>query len=277
MVKNTIIIILTLFVFILITFFLIFGGGFGKKQVLNNKLDGSILLFAHRGIVGYPENTKESIEAAKSYGLNAVEIDIRQTKDGIFVLFHDVNCKKLTGRNIILSEINYKELKKYPIVFQREKTNNYVLSLEDFLKEYSDFYVYLDTKTDGEKTKFEKADKLVEILKEYNVFNKVIVANADFLFLAYIEYKYPEVLTALEGFSNDKIWIYNLIPKNFKTDFLSSSYKDITDEEIEWLKENNMLSQRILYHVDSENNDKYLNKGISKIIVDYDTSFILAK
>lgn len=270
MFKKIIIIVSTFFVILLIVFFFIIGGGFGKKQVMNdNNIDDSQLLFAHRGIVGYPENTRESLDAARRYGLNAVEIDVRQTKDNVFVLFHDLNCQRLLGKNINLSDINYKDIKKYPLIFQGEKTKSYVLSIEEFLNQYSDMFVYLDTKTDGEKTKFEKADKLVEILQKHDVLNKVIVANADFIFLAYIEYKYPKVLTALEGFSKNKIWIYNLIPKNFKPDYLSSTYKDFSDEEIEWLKNNNLLSKRILYHVDSENVDKYLNKGITKIIRDY--------
>ncbi|ROL60277.1 glycerophosphodiester phosphodiesterase, partial [Bacteroidetes/Chlorobi group bacterium ChocPot_Mid] len=50
---------------------------------------------------------------AKDLGFKAVEIDIRQTKDDVFVLFHDVNCQRLLGRNINLSEINHDELKKF--------------------------------------------------------------------------------------------------------------------------------------------------------------------
>ncbi|MFH1049909.1 MAG: glycerophosphodiester phosphodiesterase [bacterium] len=275
MFKKIIIILPALLVTLLVVFFFIIGGGFGKKQVSENTfLSDSLILFAHRGIVGYPENTRESLDAARRYGLIAVEIDIRQTKDDIFVLFHDVNCMRLLGKSISLSELNYRDVKQIPIIFQNKKTNNFVMTLDEFLKDYSnDFYVYLDTKTDGEKTKFEKADKLVDLLKRHKVLKSVIVANADFIFLAYIEYHYPEVLTALEGFSNDKIWIYNLIPKNFKTDFLSSSYKNISDDEIDWLKDKDMLSQRIIYHVNSKNIDKYLNKGITKMIFDYDSSY----
>ena len=107
----------------------------------------------------------------------------------------------MIAKNINLSKIDFYDLKKYPIVYRGIKTRNYAMKLVEFFKEYSDdFIVYLDTKTDGEKTKFENANKLVGILKKYNILNKVIVANADFIFLAYIEYNYPEVITALEGF-----------------------------------------------------------------------------
>lgn len=270
MVKKIIIIFLVGLIILLITFFFILGGGFGNKQIsTDSTLNNSLILFAHRGIVGFPENSRESINAARSYGLTAVEIDIRQTKDDVFVLFHDVNCKRLLGETTDLSELNYRQLKQFPIICNEEKTNSYVLSLEEFLNQFSDLIVYLDTKTDGEKTKFEKADKLVEKLKRHNALKSVIIANADFVFLSYIEYNYPEVLTALEGFSKDKIWIYKLIPKNFKTDYLSSSYKDLTDEEIDWLKKNNLLSRRIIYHVDSFNVDTFIQKGITKIVRDF--------
>jgi glycerophosphoryl diester phosphodiesterase len=276
MIKKIFIVISISLLILLVFIILIFGGGFGRKNTIEKDLmQDSLILFAHRGVAQLkPENSKQSLDGAKGLGFKAVEIDIRQTKDDVFVLFHDVNCQRLLGRNINLSEINYDELKKFHLLFGEDKTKYHILSLEDFFREYADdFYVYLDTKTDGEKNKFEKADQLVQLIKQFNLLDKVIIANADFLFLAYLEYKYPEVLTALEGFSKKKVWIYNLIPKNFKTDYLSSSYKDLTDDEIDWLKENNMLSKRILYHVNSKIIDKFLRKGINMIIFDYDSSY----
>ena len=104
MFKKFIIILISLLVLVLATIFFILGGGFGKKKLTaKSEIDNSLIIFAHRGIANYyAENTKESFDSARSLGFKAVEIDIRQTKDDVFVLFHDDNCKRLTGKNINL-------------------------------------------------------------------------------------------------------------------------------------------------------------------------------
>lgn len=61
-------------------------------------------LIGHRGVAGYaPENTLASIKAAKDMGLDWVEIDIRQAKNGDLVVFHDPTLERTTnGKGQIL-------------------------------------------------------------------------------------------------------------------------------------------------------------------------------
>ena len=55
-----------------------------------------ITLVAHRGYSAQaPENTIPSITKAAEYGFDYVEIDIRQTKDGVWVLMHDEDIKSV--------------------------------------------------------------------------------------------------------------------------------------------------------------------------------------
>lgn len=52
----------------------------------------------HRGAAGLaPENTLAAISAALRAGVDAVEFDVRQTKDGDFVLSHDATTTRTTG------------------------------------------------------------------------------------------------------------------------------------------------------------------------------------
>jgi glycerophosphoryl diester phosphodiesterase len=53
---------------------------------------------AHRGYpVRYPENTLVGIEAALRLGAKHVEIDVQLTADGVPVLFHDRDLKRICG------------------------------------------------------------------------------------------------------------------------------------------------------------------------------------
>jgi glycerophosphoryl diester phosphodiesterase len=56
------------------------------------------LIIAHRGFSGkHPENTIEAIEAAIGLGVDMVEIDLQETKDGRLIAFHDFGLKRLCG------------------------------------------------------------------------------------------------------------------------------------------------------------------------------------
>ncbi len=55
------------------------------------------LLFAHRGGAGlWPENTLVAFEGALALGYGYIETDVRQTRDGELVLFHDERVDRTT-------------------------------------------------------------------------------------------------------------------------------------------------------------------------------------
>lgn len=71
----------------------------------------SIHLIAHRGYsCQAPENTVPAIEAAADYGFDTVEIDVRQTQDGVWILSHDEDVKNMTGKRGKISSYTYYDL-----------------------------------------------------------------------------------------------------------------------------------------------------------------------
>ena len=68
-------------------------------------------LVAHRGAsLERPENTLESYLCAASLGAYAVEGDIRQTRDGEYVLFHDPDLQRLADSSALVSEVTFAEM-----------------------------------------------------------------------------------------------------------------------------------------------------------------------
>ncbi len=56
------------------------------------------LIIAHRGFSGkYPENTLAAFRAALALGVDMVEIDVHETRDGELVVFHDYRLDRLCG------------------------------------------------------------------------------------------------------------------------------------------------------------------------------------
>ena len=68
---------------------------------------------AHRGAcLEETEDTLASLEKAAEYGAYAVECDPRYTKDGVAVLFHDNDLRRLADNESRVDEITYEEMKE---------------------------------------------------------------------------------------------------------------------------------------------------------------------
>lgn len=56
------------------------------------------LVVAHRGFsAAYPENTLAAVRAALKLGVDFVEVDVHETRDGELIVFHDYRLKRICG------------------------------------------------------------------------------------------------------------------------------------------------------------------------------------
>jgi glycerophosphoryl diester phosphodiesterase len=71
------------------------------------------LVIAHRGVPGQaPENTLESFALALKQGADVLETDLRITRDGVIVLFHDARLGRMTDGSGPLFAHSLAELKR---------------------------------------------------------------------------------------------------------------------------------------------------------------------
>ncbi|MFD4758215.1 glycerophosphodiester phosphodiesterase [Streptomyces sp. NPDC058439] len=71
----------------------------------------TVTAVAHRGDpYRARENTLPSIRSALERGADAVEIDVRVTRDGVPVLLHDATLKRLWGHDLRLDRLSHEEL-----------------------------------------------------------------------------------------------------------------------------------------------------------------------
>jgi len=251
---------------------IIAGGGFGNKEGDGLHFQGnqSILLFAHRGSGNYfPENSMAGFKAAMTSGFKAIETDIRLSKDDSLVIFHDENCMRLIGIDTTVYSLSFAELKQSHILFNGSPSASTVLMLEDLFRSVKDtIVIYLDVKLHDTRM----ASKIVSLIKVHHLESSTIVANSNMFFIAWIEFLHPEINTVLEGFTPGKEWVYNLIPKKFKPDFLASFAEDVNAPHMDWIRSNGLTDRRIVYGVNKENYRQALDAGIQKMIIDYDST-----
>jgi len=74
------------------------------------------IVVAHRGAsVEQPENTLAAFEAAIDAGADAVEFDVRLTRDGSAVVMHDPDVSRTTDGHGLLSELTLAEVRRLRI------------------------------------------------------------------------------------------------------------------------------------------------------------------
>lgn len=85
------------------------------------KPDGKVVLVcAHRGLTGLstgqwaktPENSLPAIARSISIGIDIVEIDVRETKDGALVLMHDATVDRTTDGTGKVADMTLADMKK---------------------------------------------------------------------------------------------------------------------------------------------------------------------
>jgi glycerophosphoryl diester phosphodiesterase len=72
-----------------------------------------MLKVGHRGARAYePENTLRSYKKALELGVDAVELDVRSTRDGEIVVIHDADVDKTTNGKGLVNQLTLKEIKQ---------------------------------------------------------------------------------------------------------------------------------------------------------------------
>lgn len=87
---------------------------------------------AHRGLFdnkAIPENSLAAFERAISLN-HPIEFDVRQTRDGIPVVFHDRSLFRMTGRNALVSNATWNEIRNASLL----GSNQAIPSLEAALE-----------------------------------------------------------------------------------------------------------------------------------------------
>jgi glycerophosphoryl diester phosphodiesterase len=70
-------------------------------------------VIGHRGACGYaPENTLVSIHTAADMGIQWVEFDVKLTRDGIPILFHDDMLDRTTNGSGLVAETDYDDIRQ---------------------------------------------------------------------------------------------------------------------------------------------------------------------
>jgi glycerophosphoryl diester phosphodiesterase len=82
----------------------------GLQNTVPTKSDAEII--AHRGgAIAAPENTLAAIKQGILDGTDVIEIDVQETKDGVVIVLHDADIRRVTGVEKNIWDVTYDEIK----------------------------------------------------------------------------------------------------------------------------------------------------------------------
>ncbi|MEK7152805.1 MAG: glycerophosphodiester phosphodiesterase [Patescibacteria group bacterium] len=115
-------------------------------------------IIGHRGAAGLAlENSHDSLMAALGHEIDAIEFDIRRTKDGKLVVMHDKHTVRIANEKALVSRKTFAELRAIEL-----KNGQRIPSLEDVFKLIGNKKpVVVDIKDDG------SAEEILRLLKMY--------------------------------------------------------------------------------------------------------------
>lgn len=142
------------------------------------------ITYAHRGASEYcPENTLLSFYQGIAMGANGIETDVRRTKDGALVLFHDKDLTRVCGDEGSVKNYTLEELKQFNVT--KNGLADKIVTLEDFLEHFAwrDISFAIELKDpDVERD-------TAELLRKYNMAKKTVVTSFKFDYIkAFKEY-----------------------------------------------------------------------------------------
>lgn len=215
----------------------------GKCDFLNHSI------IAHRGIynnITVIENSLESIMYAVKNNI-IVEIDIRITKDGKLIVFHDEDASRMLKIKDKISSLTKEEIDYY---------SHYNIPT---LKEVLDYIdgkvpIIIEVKEDNKIIR----NELINILNNYK--GKYVLQS--FIYDAVKFYKKQKYIVGL--LISDKL-NYNLLEKNLNVDFLNIKYDSVDKLKLNLLKQKYYV---IGWTLDNRSDVEYYIKFFNNLVID---------
>ncbi|MEA0565167.1 glycerophosphodiester phosphodiesterase [Lysinibacillus irui] len=218
-------------------------------------------IIAHRGYVaGNVENTISGLVSAANAGADLIEIDIQQTVDGEFVVFHDRTLRRLAGKNGVIANMTLNELKSLTI--HQNGFSDKISSLDDCIEiaKALDVSLLIELKVHGKETE-DVLPKLVEKLRNYKVLDSYYVQSADGQKMTQLKNLVPNLRVGI-------VYALNIGPMEENVDFIALEESWVTEQLIEELKQH--PTDLFVWTLNDDRSlQTFIEKNVSGVITDH--------
>ncbi|MBC1288171.1 glycerophosphodiester phosphodiesterase [Listeria welshimeri] len=244
-----------------IIIFIIFSS-FNVYAVNATLYEPNTKIIAHRGdTVNAVENTVEAIESAAKAWADYSEIDIQETKDHQFVVFHDMTLRRLAGSSKRVADMTLQELQQTKIT--SGAYSSHIASFDEIINaaKKNKIDLLVEVKLHGGESS-DMVERFITLLKKEKVADKYLVQSLNQPVIEKIEHADPSLETGIILALN----IGNL-PKT-SADFIVLEDFSINKRILTQAKQNN--KNVFVWTVNKEKlMQMYLRKNIDGIITNY--------
>ncbi len=170
-----------------------------RKGLLSLDMEylNTVTVTAHRGANREaPENTLSAFDAAVNAGADVVELDVRQTADGVVVVSHDASLARTAKEKIPVGKSTYEELKKYNVgaYFKDGSFEEHVPTLEEAIL-LLDGRADLNIELKPEGTDQNLEEEVVRLVREYDLVDRCVVTSQNYMAISKVKSLDPEIRT----------------------------------------------------------------------------------
>ena len=189
------------------------------------------LVIAHQGGDGlWPGETMFAYQSAVDLGVDVLEMDIHITKDGVLVLMHDETVDRTTDGTGEIESMTLEEIKKLDagydwssddgVTFPYRGSGLTVATLEEVFTAFPNMHMTIEIK----KTNTSMAEPFCQLIREYHMQDKVLVASFHDERLKEFRAECPEVATSS---AKNETTIFVLMTKGFLSGFYSPVFHSL--------------------------------------------------
>ncbi|MEA3497311.1 MAG: glycerophosphodiester phosphodiesterase family protein, partial [Bacteroidota bacterium] len=218
----------------------------------------------HKGAAGYaPENTLTSFQMAITISCDRAELDVKRTKDGKIVVFHDDEVSRLTNGVGFVSEMTLSDLKK--LDYEKGEKIPTLQEVIDLCK--NKINLQIELKADG------TPGPVNELIKKNDIQNQIVITSFRDYLLKEIKQLNPDLKVGLL-FKTEEVMseIWNLM-ESVPLDFFAPYSGLVTKEFVD--KAHSLGKTVYAYQVnEKELGDRLAEMGVDDIGTDYPKLFI---
>ena len=200
------------------------------NRVIADEITSEFVNYAHRGASEYcPENTMLSFYTGVYMGANGIETDVRKTRDGVLVLFHDKTPERVCGEGLTREIADYAWAELQELRVTKGALTDKIVRFEDFLKQlaWRDLTFAIELKAEDIET------DVATLIRKYGIEKKTVVTSFHFDYIRNIKAYAPELRVGLLTKEiNDEV-IANLVA--IRADEICPQAKLVTRELVEHL------------------------------------------
>ena len=164
------------------------------EKVIGDETVTQFVNYAHRGASEYcPENTMLSFYTGMYMQANGIETDVRRTKDGVLVLFHDKTPERVCGEGLTreIADYTWDELQELNVV--RGELTDKIVRFTDFLDHFAhrDITFAIELKAAGIE------QEVADLIRKYDMVKKTVVTSFKIDYIRNIKAYAPELRIGL--------------------------------------------------------------------------------